>query len=369
MWLDLVVGVDMKIIARYLVFFVMFLSLSLSMNYYIFSHLSFMLDMNRSIWFWVFIALSSLAWILSMLLYMTAYNRAVQAFHIAASLWLGVLFMFLFTLLGYDVLRHSVDIDTSNAGPIIIALVGAFITFGVLNARILRVREVDVPTEKLEGGLRVVHLTDIHFGALYGPMFLMKIVGRVRALKPDLVLITGDLADGPQRYTEQTFAALDLIEAPIYFSTGNHETYAGIDNVLGALAKTKVKVLRNEVEDNGTYQIVGVEDTWGRGAVKQVLEKVELDPSKYTILMFHRPQGLYDARDKGVDLMLTGHTHAGQFYPFNLMVRAIWRKVKGLYDLGGMHLYAGSGVGTWGPPIRVGTSSEIALIRVNGVHA
>jgi predicted MPP superfamily phosphohydrolase len=125
-------------------------------------------------------------------------------------------------------------------------------------------------------------------------------------------------------------------------------------------------VLRNEVEDNGRYQIIGVDDSWDRKMVRRVLSDMEIHPGKYTILMYHRPVGLEDARAAGVDLMLTGHTHSGQFLPFQLLVKAIWKRVRGLYDLGGMHLYAAPGTGTWGPPMRVGTNSEITLLRVNG---
>jgi predicted MPP superfamily phosphohydrolase len=348
------------------VFFLMFLTLSLTMHYYIFSHLWFMLDVDRTAWFWVFIGFSSVSWLLAMGLEMFVANGGSRVFSIGASLWLGTLFMFLFTLIAYDIIRFSVDIDTTYAGPAVISFVGSVVAFGVMNARFLRVREVDVPTKKLNGGLRLVHLTDLHIGAIYGPRHLQRIVDRVNALEPDMVLITGDLADGPHTYTEESFAPIDDIQAPVYFSLGNHEGFADLNKVLPLFDGTKMRILRNEMETVGDVQIVGVDDHWDKGIVPKVLDDVRPDPSKYTILMYHRPVSWREARERGVDLMLAGHTHAGQFYPFNLLVRAIWRKVKGLYDLGGMYLYAGTGTGTWGPPMRVGTNSEVALLRING---
>lgn len=348
------------------VFFAMFLTLSMVMHYYIFSHLWFMLDMDRTLWFWAFILLSSVSWLLAMGLEMAVANGVTRAYSIAASLWLGTLFMFLFTLIAYDIVRLTVDIDTTYAGPAVISFVGSVVAFGVMNARFLRVREVEVPTRKLDGGLRLVHLTDLHIGAIYGPRHLKRIVDRVNSLRPDLVLITGDLADGPHTYTETSFAAIDEIEAPVYFTLGNHEGFAGLDKIMPLLERTKMRILRNEMETHGDVQIVGVDDHWDKAIVPRVLDAVRPDPSKYIILMYHRPVSWREARERGVDLMLAGHTHAGQFYPFNLLVRAIWRKVKGLYDLGSMHLYAGTGTGTWGPPMRVGTNSEVALLRING---
>ena len=157
---------------QFLVFFVMFMALSLTMHYYIFSHLFYLLDISRSLWFWVFIALASPLWLLSMAMTWVFNNGPARLFYIAASVWLGLLFMFMFTLIGYDVVRFTTHLDTSGAGPVVIAISAAAVIFGVMNARRLRVREVEVPTRKLDGELRVVHLTDIHIGSVYGPGYL-----------------------------------------------------------------------------------------------------------------------------------------------------------------------------------------------------
>jgi len=82
--------------------------------------------------------------------------------------------------------------------------------------------------------------------------------------------------------------------------------------------------------------------------------------------LYHVPRELEAIKERKVDLMLSGHTHAGQFFPFTLMTKVIWRKGKGLHDLGGTHLFVSNGIGTWGPPIRIGTSSQVALLRIMG---
>jgi predicted MPP superfamily phosphohydrolase len=352
---------------QFAVFGGVFLALSLIMNYYVFSHLTFMIGLDRSVWFWLLMVLSSLSWLIAMGLEMRFTNGAVRVYYIFASVWLGALFLFLFTLIPYDILRLSLPLDTTYAGHVVITLVGAAVAYGVVNARLLRVREVDVPSRKVEGELRVVHLTDLHIGSVYGTKHLARIVAKVNELRPDLVLITGDLADGPHTYGEGAFAPIDDLDAPVFLTTGNHEHFAGLEEVLALYRETKMVVLDDEVVRTNCVQVVGVSENFERDAIARVLDDVNLDPSVYTILMFHRPVSFDAARERGVDLMLAGHTHSGQFFPFQLLVRAIWKKVRGLYNLGGMYLYAGSGTGTWGPPMRLGTNSEIALLRIKGV--
>ena len=352
---------------QFAVFGGIFLTLSLIMNYYIFSHLTYMLGLDQSVLFWLLLVLSSLSWLIAMGLEMRFTNGATRVYYIFASVWLGALFLFLFTLIPYDIVRLTLPVDTTYAGPVVITIVGAAVAYGVINARLLRIREVEVPSRKVEGELRVVHLTDLHIGSVYGTKHLGRIVAKVNELRPDLVLITGDLADGPHTYHEGSFAPLDDIEAPVYFTTGNHEHFAGLEEVLALYRGTKMVILDDEVARTNGVQVVGVSENFERDAIARVLDSANLDPSKYTILMYHRPVSLDAAKERGVDLMLAGHTHSGQFFPFQLLVRAIWKKVRGLYNLGGMYLYAGSGTGTWGPPMRLGTNSEIALLRIKGV--
>jgi predicted MPP superfamily phosphohydrolase len=356
----------MRRYVQFAVFAGVFLTLSSVMHYYIFSHLSFMLGLDRSVWFWLLLVLSTLSWFLAMGLVMRFPGGGTRVYYIIASVWLGALFLFLFTLIPYDVIRLSLPVDTTYAGPVIITLVGVAVAYGVVNARLVRVREVELPSRKVEGELRVVHLTDLHIGSVYGTRHLGRIVARVNELRPDLVLITGDLADGPHTYHEGSFAPINDIEAPVFLTTGNHEHFSGLEEVLALYRGTKMVILDDEVVRTNGVQIVGVSENFDRAAIARVLDGVNLDPSVYTILMYHRPVSFDAARERGVDLMLVGHTHSGQFFPFQLLVRAIWKKVRGLYNLGGMYLYAGSGTGTWGPPMRIGTNSEIALLRIKG---
>lgn len=351
---------------RILGFLIIFETLSLTMHYYVFAHLTFILDVPRGPWFWPVLVLMSLLWFLAMGAEMRYSNLASRVLYYIGSLWLGMLMLFMFILIGYDVVRFIRPVDTDLVAPAVMAIGVAGVVFGVLNARILRVREVEIPAEGRDGDLTIAHLSDIHIGSVYGKGFLSRVVDRVNDLAPDLVLITGDLADGPHRYTESTFSPLDRLEAPAFFTTGNHEYYAGLDRVLDQVSRTKVRVLRNEVVEWNGIRLVGVDDSWDRRYLPAVLDALELGDGGYTVLMFHQPHGLEAAAQRGIDLVLSGHTHGGQFYPFNLMARAIWRRYKGLYQLKGARMFVSSGIGTWGPPMRIGTSSMIGLIRLRG---
>jgi predicted MPP superfamily phosphohydrolase len=354
----------MRRLFQFMIFFGIWMSLSLTLHYYIFSHLAFMLRFDQDIWFWVAILVSSVSFFGAMALEASFANGTTRAFYISTALWLGFIFILLFTLIGYDVLRFIVAVNGREVGPYIIVFVVAIVAIGAVNAQIVRIRKVKVPAKKLDKELKVVHLTDIHIGSVHCTDYLERIVRMTNDLEPDLVMITGDLADGPHRYSEESFKPLDDLKAPVFFTTGNHEFYAGLDEILQLLEGTKVQVLRNAMAEVGGVQVVGVDNHRDREIIRKVLEALEPDPDKYTILMYHRPTGYWDAKRAGVDLMLSGHTHGGQFFPFTMIVKAIWRRTKGLYNLGGTHLYASPGTGTWGPPLRIGTSNVIALLRL-----
>ena len=334
------------------------------MHYYIFLHVSFMFNIPNNNWFWFSLVFSSLFFLVAMFIGMWLSNFAAKVISIIASIYIGFLFILLFVLIGYDILRQFIEIDIYLAGRIIIISVSLVIIFGIVNAEFVRVRKIQIPAKGLNKNLRIVQLSDLHLGTVHGIKYLNRIVRKTIALKPDIVLITGDLADGPHKYTTQAFSPLNIIKAPIYFTTGNHEYYAGLDLILGILSKTKVKILRNEKVDIGNIQLVGLDDTQRPEKIKKVLKKLQLDPKKFTILMSHRPIGFKEAVSSGVDLMLSGHTHGGQFFPFIMFAPILWRYNRGLYKHKGSHLYVTTGTGTWGPPFRLGTSSEITLIRL-----
>ena len=355
----------MRLSIQFAIFISLFLTLTFILHYYILFHLAYMFGIPHDLWFWIIYLIASLSFMLSMGLQMRTSNLAVRIFYIISAIWFGVLFLILFTLIGYDIARIFINIDPNQAGIAIVSFIGIVSIFSAVNAYFVRIRQIKLPGNGLGNGLKIVQLSDLHIGPVHSTGFLKKIVEKTNELDPDLVLITGDLADGTTIYSESTFAPIDNIKAPVYFTTGNHEYYGGLDQILALIDKTKAKILRNEkVEVNGV-EIIGLDDSRDRHAIMQKIERLKPNPNKYTILMHHRPVGLENAQKLGVNLMLAGHTHSGQFFPMTIFAKLVWKRFKGLYQYKDTYLYSSSGTGTWGPPLRLGSSSEITLLKLS----
>lgn len=229
-------------------------------------------------------------------------------------------------------------------------------------------REVDVPTGKF-GGLRVVQVSDIHVGPTIGRPFIEAMVERINALDPDLVVITGDLVDGTVARLGEHTAPLGDIESRLgtYFCTGNHEYYSGVEPWCAELRRLGITVLRNErvtLEHGGqAFDLIGVDDWRGDYDIERAV--AGRDEARPSILLSHQPKAIDHAAERGIDLVLSGHTHGGQLWPFKFVVQLIQPYVKGLHrHTERTWIYVHPGTGYWGPPMRLAVPAEIALITV-----
>jgi predicted MPP superfamily phosphohydrolase len=267
-------------------------------------------------------------------------------------------------LLGaHDIIRLFIPVDAMVTVKIAILIAAVLTLAGMINARFIRTKRITVKAKNLQKDVRIVQLSDIHMGLVHGRRFLTRLINKVNSLKPDLILITGDVIDGPFRSPESLYSPLKKLKAPAYFSTGNHEYMVGINYSLEIIQKMGIKILRNEsrkIENN--IQLIAIDDRWeGDMSLAGLFNSVKPDPKKYSILMSHQPRDFDLAANAGVDLMLSGHTHGGQFFPMILFTPLMYRWGKGLYKLNGSTLYTTTGVGTWGPPIRLGSNSELVV--------
>jgi predicted MPP superfamily phosphohydrolase len=235
---------------------------------------------------------------------------------------------------------------------------------------------VEVPLGKLspEGdGYTIAQLTDIHIGPTLGHDFLDAVVRETNALNADLIAITGDLVDGSVEQLRDKIAPLADLKARdgVYFVTGNHEYYSGAEEWCAHLETLGVRVLRNErVDVRGLFELAGVDDFAAEGMAPGHRQDIPAatagrDPSKPIVLLAHQPKAVTEASAHGVDLMLSGHVHGGQIVPFNWLVKLEQPYVEGLYRHGdSTWIYVSPGTGYWGPPMRVGTTSEITRITL-----
>ncbi len=245
--------------------------------------------------------------------------------------------------------------------------------------RPVEVRRVSVRLDRLPGaqdGFRIVQLTDIHVGPTIGRTFIEEIVARTNALGPDLIAITGDLVDGTVNQLAPAIEPLAKLRAPhgVYFVTGNHEYFSGAEAWLNELTRLGIRVLHNErvAIGNGSagFDLAGVDDRsafhYGGLSPQDALGRAlrDRDPGRELILLAHQPRTLLDADSFGVGLQLSGHTHGGQMWPFNFVVRLQQPFVAGLHRRGGAQIYVSRGTGYWGPPMRLRAPAEITEIRL-----
>ncbi|MGI9500915.1 MAG: metallophosphoesterase, partial [Geminicoccaceae bacterium] len=175
------------------------------------------------------------------------------------------------------------------------------------------------------------------------------------------LLLTGDIIDASAVRSED-LNALGAVSCPIYFAIGNHERYIDLDAVIAMMRSQGVDLLRSEAMIHGRLQIIGIDDADNPDQVSDHLPEIALSDDHYRILLYHRPDGWQSARQAGIDLMLAGHTHGGQIWPFNYVVKRRFEHLIGLFSRDGRHLYVSPGTGCWGPIMRLGTRSEMTVI-------
>jgi len=246
-----------------------------------------------------------------------------------------------------------------------------------LRAPVVREYEVSVaglPPER--DGLQVILISDTHLGALIGQGWMERLIGRVNAMKPDLVFVDGDLVDSDAGQLEPLVPILQKLQAPlgVYAVTGNHEFYAGLDRSVRLFEEAGFTVLRDRwAEVFPGLVVAGVDDLTARRqfgldgeAVKKALSG---RPPGAAILLSHTPWEAETAAAAGAGLMLSGHTHNGQIWPFNFLSATRYALQAGRYDVGGMPMIVSRGAGTWGPRMRFPRSGEILRIRLRGASA
>lgn len=277
--------------------------------------------------------------------------------------WLGICFMAFLMVLGFEIAHWLVPLSDGTWGMILTGALAALTLMAFVGAQRLHVREIDIAAPDALAGLRVAQISDVHVGSRSG-RFLRRVVHRVNAIAPDHVLITGDLIDFEDISVEE-IGSLAELRAPTYFIIGNHERYVDLDAICARLTSLGVRVLRDDtLEMAPGIQLVGIDDAEPKTQVSRVLRSLRPAPDAFRILLYHRPDGAEDAARWGAHLMLCGHTHNGQIVPFNYVVRRIFPRIQGLYDIDGMQLYVSPGTGTWGPILRLGSRSEISLITL-----
>jgi len=322
------------------------------------------------------VALLSVSFVASTLLAHRFNNGLVRALYRMAATWLGFLNFFFWaawvTWAAYIGARVAgVSINRLLLVALTFGAAACAAIFGIVNARWIRVKRIRVKLPNLPPSWRgrvAALVSDVHLGHVNGAGFMRRVVGRLKQLQPDVVFIPGDLYDGTRVDPVSLAAPWKNISPKFgtFFVTGNHEEFTDPHKYLDGVRQAGVHVLNNEKVVIDGLQVVGVHfsDTTREGRLQATLARTQIDRSQPSILLSHAPHALDVAEKAGISLQLSGHTHGGQIFPFTWFTKRIFGPFTyGLQQFGRLAVYTTYGVGTWGPPLRVGTNPEIVLIE------
>ncbi len=347
-----------------MIFLTVFVAIYAALNSYVVLRLASMLKFGQKWWLFGMIAFLTLGFPLATIIENMLPNIMTRVIYTISAFWMGMMMFFVFTLLLYEVVRLVVKLDTKIAGLTIIVFVVIVSIISAINAFGVTVKHLELPIEGLKDDIKIAQLSDIHIGTIRNGPYLDKIAKKVNELDPDIVVITGDLVDGSAPLEPHMFDELNKVKGRIFFVNGNHEVYEGVDKVYDLVRDTKIRILTNEVVSFDGIQMIGINYSESRSHVKEVLSGLDLNKTKPTVLLYHQPTEMKSAAEHGVDVMLSGHTHWGQIFPFNLFTYMVYRQYKGLYNIDGMYLYVSPGTGTWGPYMRLGSKNEITCVTL-----
>jgi uncharacterized protein len=376
-----------------LLFFTIFFTVYTALNYYVFirgwqalasySHL-------RPYYIAVFI-LVAYGYVFSKLLYKFLPPIIYDIWLGAGAIWFAFLVYFILTLLLIDIVRlfdswfHFLPSFIQNnyeqtkkiTALIVIVVVGLIVFLGNLNKRDITVKTLELQFPKGNGKLtelNIVAASDLHLSPIDGERLLSRIIDKINSLNPDIILFAGDIVDDKanvlkERGIGESFKKLNP-KYGIYSITGNHEFINEVDPTVNFMEDYGMKVLRDEYElVDSSFYVIGREDSTmlqftgkHRKTLQQIIDSIETDHPM--ILLDHTPYKLEEAQKNNIALQLSGHTHHGQLWPANIITGMIYEISWGYKKKGLTHYYVTSGAGTWGPPVRTGSKSEIVHIKI-----
>jgi len=296
---------------------------------------------------------------------------------------IGILFLLFCTAVIYDIsrvllsfapisesrrkfLKKSLDISS-------LAVASILTIRSLYEARFISIEKINIKIKNLKEPYQIVQISDLHIGGLIDAAFIRDVAQKVNALNPDIVVITGDLIDVDVLGAKDVLDELTNMHSKFgtYYIVGNHEYFHGIEKIISAVKDLGIRVLENENtyigEDGRGFNLAGVYDLFGYRTKTHIpnLQKALIGKKESpTVLLAHQPKFIKEVTS-GVDLMLSGHTHGGQIYPFKLLVGLQQPYVSGLHRHNeNLQIYINKGTGFWGPPMRLGASSEISEITI-----
>lgn len=374
-------------------FFLIFFTIYTSLNYYVFIRgwqVISAYPILKPIYAVIFVVVAY-GYILAKVLYKFLHPTAYDILLGIGAVWFAFLVYFLLSILLIDIVRlfdswfqflpsyigNNYEFVKRVTAITVIAIAGLIVLLGNLNKRDIQIRNLEITIPKGESKLdklNIVMASDIHLSPIDGEKLLVEIVDKMNSLNPDIILLAGDIVDDKAKVLDdrnigESFRKLKS-KYGIYSINGNHEFINEVESCVKYAEKFGIKFLRDSyVMIDNSFYIVGREDSampqFTGNQRKSLGEIVKDIPDNYPkILLDHTPFKLEQAEQNNIDLQLSGHTHHGQIWPGNLITKMIYELSWGYAQKGKTHYYVSSGAGTWGPPVRTGSSSEIVNIKI-----
>lgn len=328
---------------------------------------------------WVKISVSVLFWAVVFSLFVAIIFREAQIpdwisrmMFNAGSIWLVFLLYMVLTLAVFDIAKIFFSIPGSSLWYAMSITCG-LLTYGYINYKNPKIEHIDITLDKAidRNSIKLVAVSDIHLGYGTGLSSLTDYVELINAQKPDVVVISGDLIDNSLRpiIGKGYDTVLSSIEAPlgIYTVPGNHEYISGIDDCAGFLKSTSITLLQDSITTlPGGIQLIGRDDRSNkrRKPLADLLKSA--DYNRPIVVLDHQPYHLAESDSLGVDIQISGHTHQGQVWPLNLVTDHLYEQSHGYHKWSHAHVWVSSGLSLWGPPFRIGTRSDLAVITITG---
>jgi predicted MPP superfamily phosphohydrolase len=376
---------------QFIIFFSVVMAVFFLLSYYIFTRGLQALPgvSNGRFWFKTVFIFLSLSYPVARFLERIWISPISDLFTWIGSFWLAAFFYFLLLVVAIDFLRLINIVipiipdffKSVQFKPYLfwgsIVVVGLLLVGGYINSISPRIKTLNLAVNKHANGLKslkIVFASDIHLGTVIGPRRTNTIVQKINAHNPDIILLGGDIVDEDLApvIRNNLGDSLKKLNAPfgVIGITGNHEYIGGAEQAVKYLEEHGIQMIRDSVlKIKESFYVFGREDRDSKNFAgfqrKEVSELIDsFDQSLPIILLDHQPFDLDKKQAMGVDLTLSGHTHHGQIWPLNYITKAIFEVSWGYKKKGNMHTYVSSGVGGWGPPVRIGNRPEIVVINL-----
>lgn len=246
-------------------------------------------------------------------------------------------------------------------GHFCLILISCLVFFSLYKGRTFFLKKIYFSSPKISKDIKLLFISDVHLGS-NNQQYLNKIIKKIKDLEFDFLIIGGDLIDS-SNFNIKELGLLKILKKPIIFVSGNHEYYLdGYKQKLNQLNMLNIKFLDNESLKYKKINFIGISDNQELKKKKKIVNNL-IEKNLYNLVLVHKPS-LWNHVYESIDLMLCGHTHNGQIFPFNFFVRLKFKNIFGIYKKNSSNLYVSSGVGCWGPKMRLGSSNEIVLINI-----